>query len=144
MSENDPISLVHHRRVRLNDSLIFRSTLYEYMGKCPPEYSNQPYSGSKLYTVVPCMPRINCLPLSALRQLCEVTSDLSHVSKSRFKLKEDINGELYYLVNYDLVITIKSATIVFHLELDGVKYGTAKATYIHDFNAMKEPKADWD
>jgi hypothetical protein len=142
VSENAPISITYYRVVPLNASLIFHNSLYEYTGTSAPEYSNQPHNRSKLYLVVPFTHRSNCLPLSALRKLCKVTSDLSNVSKSCFELREDIYGDPYYVVTFNLVITIKSATIVFHLERDGVKYGTAKATYTHDFNAMKEPEAD--
>ncbi|KAH0612446.1 uncharacterized protein H6S33_010498 [Morchella sextelata] len=123
VSENAPISITYYREVPLNASLIFHDYLYEYTGTSAPEYSNQPHNRT-------------------LRKLCEVTSDLSNVSKSCFELRENIYGDPYYVVTFNLVITIKSATIVFHLERDGVKYGTAKATYIHDFNAMKEPEAD--
>ncbi|RPB17468.1 actin-like ATPase domain-containing protein [Morchella conica CCBAS932] len=118
VSENAPISITYYRNVGLSDSLIFYDDLYEYAGTSAPEYSNRPHNGT-------------------LRTLCKVTSDLSNVSKSRFRLSRGINGQPFYEVFFNLVITIKSAAIVFHLELDGVKYGTAKATYIHDFNAMR-------
>ncbi|KAI5837493.1 hypothetical protein DFP73DRAFT_568263 [Morchella snyderi] len=124
VSENDPISITYNRKLRPGDSLIFYSHLYEYIGTNAPEYSDQPHNGT-------------------LRQLCKITSDLSNVSKDCFTLSEDMYGMYYYKVDYDLVITIKSAAIDFHLELDGVKYGTAKATYIHDFNAMKNSEEDW-
>lgn len=42
------------------------------------------------------------------------------------------NGIPYYLIHHDLVMTLKSAMLVMHLEFEGKRYGTVEAKFLHD------------
>lgn len=69
--------------------------------------------------------------------LCSVVSDLSDVPKVFFtrKISPDLTT-VYYEVHYQLVMTIESATLTFHVEFNGQEYGSAEVKYLHDFNVM--------
>jgi len=60
---------------------------------------------------------------------CSMKSDLRNVPKSHFKEKAGINGETYYDINYNLVITTKTALMKFSLEIGGQEMGSVEAKY---------------
>lgn len=58
-----------------------------------------------------------------------MVTDLSKVPKSEFKLRTGKNGREYYRIDYDLVITLKTAVMKFTSEIDGEEMGSIEAKY---------------
>jgi molecular chaperone DnaK (HSP70) len=88
--------------------LIFKDTLFECADSHAPTHFSK---GDKISS--------NCL----------LTADLRSVPSSEFVRKVDKNGNPYYNVNYDLVITLESALMKFSLEMDGVSMGSVEAKF---------------
>lgn len=63
--------------------------------------------------------------------LCTFTSDLSSVPRSLFTKKEGV-GSSYYEISYNLVMTLQSALLVWHIEFQGKKYGSVTAKYTYE------------
>ncbi|KAH7157318.1 hypothetical protein B0J13DRAFT_592817 [Dactylonectria estremocensis] len=60
---------------------------------------------------------------------CCVISDLSKIPKSKFKTRIDSEGLPYWVVKFDLVITLESAVMKFSLEINGESLGSVNAKY---------------
>ncbi|KAK7985771.1 hypothetical protein PG988_003393 [Apiospora saccharicola] len=60
---------------------------------------------------------------------CRLTSDLTSIDKSRFGTVADPQGNKYYHVNFDLVISTQDANMTFSLEVDGERCGGVTAEY---------------
>jgi len=60
---------------------------------------------------------------------CSMKSDMRNIPKSHFKEKTGINGETYYDIKYNLVITMKTAEMKFSLEIGGQELGSVQAKY---------------
>ncbi|KAJ5261133.1 Heat shock protein 70 family [Penicillium angulare] len=62
-------------------------------------------------------------------KLCEVVADLSKVPEGLLEKKKNSSGQEYYIINYKLVLTPLSASLLFDLEFNGMSYGTVRANY---------------
>ncbi|ROV88754.1 hypothetical protein VMCG_10060 [Cytospora schulzeri] len=60
---------------------------------------------------------------------CELRSDLSGVNKDLFEKRTGLDGKVYYLVHYQLVLSTDAANMRFSLEIDGTKMGSVEAKY---------------
>ncbi|KAK4182907.1 hypothetical protein QBC35DRAFT_419950 [Podospora australis] len=104
------IKFPFYRSIDVNhhpDDLIFQSILYECVEKHAPLHEfGQP-----------------------VHQNCTLVSDLRNIPRNLFNMKRGVDGELYYDVNFDLVITLKSALMEFSLEFDGKPFGTVSPKF---------------
>ncbi|KAJ5726922.1 hypothetical protein N7493_005949 [Penicillium malachiteum] len=107
ISENTPIKFPFYRTVDLNSKLCFRDYLYICFEEAAPDALNESVSA-----------------------VCELQADLSQIPKSLFTLHQNSQGCKYYKVNYDLVVTPCSASILFELQFNGISYGTVRASYL--------------
>jgi hypothetical protein len=64
-----------------------------------------------------------------VKLICTLTSDLSGVGKARFSKQTGIDGNTYYKVSYELVISTEAANMKFSLEMDGEELGSVSASY---------------
>ena len=60
---------------------------------------------------------------------CVLTSDLTGVDRSNFKSKIGLDGEPYFEVHYNLVVSMQTAMMKFSLEIDGEEMGSVQAKY---------------
>ena len=60
---------------------------------------------------------------------CKLTADLSAVNRNHFHSKVAIDGTPYVDVDYDLVVSTKTAMMKFSLEVDGEEMGSVEANY---------------
>ncbi|KAK2691598.1 hypothetical protein QWA68_007810 [Fusarium oxysporum] len=60
---------------------------------------------------------------------CILKSDMSTVPKSKFEKKIDQKGLPYWQLDYDLVVSLKSAVMKFSIEIDGESFGSVNAKY---------------
>jgi hypothetical protein len=60
---------------------------------------------------------------------CSVKADLRNVPKSHFKEKTAIDGQTYYEITFNVVITMKTAVMKFSLEIGGQELGSVQAKY---------------
>ncbi|KAK8008221.1 hypothetical protein PG991_010772 [Apiospora marii] len=60
---------------------------------------------------------------------CRLKSYLMGIDKSRFETVADPQGNKYYHINYDLVISTQDANMTFSLEVNGEKCGGVTAEY---------------
>ncbi|KAL8887793.1 MAG: hypothetical protein Q9215_004678 [Flavoplaca cf. flavocitrina] len=60
---------------------------------------------------------------------CKLTADLSAVNRNHFHSKVAIDGTPYVDVDYDLVVSTKTAMMKFSLEVDGEEMGSIEANY---------------
>jgi hypothetical protein len=60
---------------------------------------------------------------------CSMKADLRHIPKSHFKEKTAVDGQIYYDISYNLVITTKTAIMKFSLEIGGQEMGSVEAKY---------------
>ena len=65
----------------------------------------------------------------AMSKLCELEADLSRIPKELFEKCRNSKGKEYYKINYQLVLTPKSASLLFDLEFNGMSYGTVRSRY---------------
>ncbi|KAJ5548339.1 hypothetical protein N7513_005573 [Penicillium frequentans] len=107
MSEDSPISFTFYECVMKGDSLVFTIRLRSCLKEAAPEE----YS-------------------SDTPTLCELTADLSQVPRALFRSYVNSKGVRYYKVNFNLVLTPKSASLLFELRFNGMNYGTVQARYI--------------
>ncbi|RPA90381.1 actin-like ATPase domain-containing protein [Choiromyces venosus 120613-1] len=61
--------------------------------------------------------------------VCDLKVDLSKIPKDKFKKKIATNGQPFYRITFDLLMSIQSATIVFECDIDGKVYDYVKACY---------------
>lgn len=74
--------------------------------------------------------RFNYIPIEHTPTLCELTADLSQIPKQLFRSHVNSKGVQYYKVDYNLVLTPRSASLLFELQFNGMNYGTVQARYI--------------
>lgn len=67
--------------------------------------------------------------IPAVSKLCELEADLSRIPKELFEKRRNSKGKEYYKINYQLVLTPKSASLLFDLEFNGMPYGTVRSRY---------------
>ncbi|CAG7943854.1 unnamed protein product [Penicillium salamii] len=61
--------------------------------------------------------------------LCEVEADLSKIPVALFDKKQNSKGEVYFRIDFDLVLLPASASLIFELHFNGVSYGTVRSRY---------------
>jgi hypothetical protein len=60
---------------------------------------------------------------------CTLSADLRTIDKSLLKKTTGGDGKTYVDVNYDLVVSLKSALMKFSLEIKGKEFGSIAAKY---------------
>lgn len=60
---------------------------------------------------------------------CVLSADLKQIDRSHLKQKTGANGKSYVDVNYDLVISLKSALMRFSLEIKGKEFGSVAVNW---------------
>jgi hypothetical protein len=60
---------------------------------------------------------------------CTLSADLRTIDKSLLQPKTGADGKAYVDVNYDLVVSLKSALMKFSLEIKGKEFGSVNAKY---------------
>ncbi|KAK5223509.1 hypothetical protein LTR72_004895 [Exophiala xenobiotica] len=65
----------------------------------------------------------------AVKKNCTLTADLRSINRSLLQNKVGADGKSYVDVNYDLVVTLKSAQMRFSLEVKGKEFGSVNAKY---------------
>lgn len=60
---------------------------------------------------------------------CTLSADLRTIDRSLLKRKVCADGNTYVDVNYDLVVSLKSALMKFSLEIKGKEFGSVAAKY---------------
>lgn len=61
--------------------------------------------------------------------LCNLEADLSRIPKELFTKKKNSKGKQFYHIEYDLVLTPTSASLLFDLQFNGVSYGSVRSRY---------------
>ncbi|KAJ6115348.1 hypothetical protein N7486_001126 [Penicillium sp. IBT 16267x] len=107
VSEDSPISFPWYRSVPDNRPFVFTDHLWFSLEKDAPKDSH-----------------------SGVSKLCELTSDLSEIPKELFTGHVNSEGLKYYRVNFSLVLTPTSASLLFDLQFNGMSYGTVRARYV--------------
>lgn len=69
-------------------------------------------------------------PGNSVKTLCKFRCDLRHVNKSTFKQGRGVDGNMYFKVEYFLVVCTTAANLKFSLEIDGKEMGGVEATYV--------------
>lgn len=64
-----------------------------------------------------------------VKKNCTLTSDMSGIDKSRFKIETGKDGKNYYRVYYDLVMWTTAANLKFSLEFEGEEMGSVVVSY---------------
>ncbi|KAE8151683.1 actin-like ATPase domain-containing protein [Aspergillus avenaceus] len=108
ISENEPIKTPFIRTIRTIrvDHILFEDNLLFCNNDSPPDKKNK-----------------DCM------RLCTLETDLSTVPRQLFHRKRTSKGVEYWEVQYELVITPTSATLLFELKFNGVAYGCVRAKY---------------
>ncbi|KAH8657095.1 hypothetical protein BGZ60DRAFT_507739 [Tricladium varicosporioides] len=89
------------------NDLIFDDALIESSEDRAPEYPSTPLT------------KVNC----------RLVTDLRDVDQSTFKARKGVDGKDYVDIEYDLIVTIKPAQMVFSLEIKGKMMGGVSAKY---------------
>ncbi|OJK00196.1 hypothetical protein ASPACDRAFT_51993 [Aspergillus aculeatus ATCC 16872] len=73
----------------------------------------------------------NCMNwyIKKTMRLCTVEADLSRIPRELFVKKCNSKGVEYYEVHYDLVMIPTSASLLFELEFNRVRYGSVRSKY---------------
>ena len=90
-----------------NSQLIFREELIQSEVETPPVHPSTSTT------------KVNCV----------LTADLSSVDRKHLQRVTGQDGNVYYEVHFDLLITIKPAMMKFSLEFKGKEMGTVNAKY---------------
>lgn len=69
------------------------------------------------------------ISIPAVSKLCELEADLSRIPRELFEKCRNSKGKEYYKINYQLLLTPKSASLLFDLEFNGMSYGTVRSRY---------------
>ncbi|KAK4861131.1 hypothetical protein LT330_004047 [Penicillium expansum] len=106
VAENEPIMMTFYRTVGVGDSLVFNNPLRFCQENTAPEVMD------------PSVP-----------MLCDLEADLSRIPKELFTKKKNSKGKQFYHIEYDLVLTPTSASLLFDLQFNGVSYGSVRSRY---------------
>src|SRR5580693_1297022 len=75
-------------------------------------------------------PRASRYPKEGItKNNCVLTSDLRNLDRNLIQKVDGIDGQRYWDVNFDLVVTMSSAVMKFSLEIKGKEMGTVTAKY---------------
>lgn len=66
---------------------------------------------------------------TATKTNCILTADLRNVDKTQLRKRLGLDGQSYWDVYYDLVVTIQPAIMKFSLEIKGKEMGSVEANY---------------
>ncbi|KAJ5964982.1 uncharacterized protein N7479_004858 [Penicillium vulpinum] len=106
IAESEPIRMSFYRVVGVGNSLVFQDSLMFCQSTTAPAEEN-----------------------SRVMELCEMEADLSRIPKELFTKKTNSKGQQFYLIDFDLVITPTSASLLFDLQFNGVSYGSVRSRY---------------
>ncbi|CAG8063897.1 unnamed protein product [Penicillium nalgiovense] len=106
VAESEPIRMGFYRVIGVGRSLVFHDKLLFSQANTAPGVTD-----------------------SSVTKLCELEADLSRIPKELFTKKTNSRGNQFYHVNYDLVLTPTSASLLFDLQFNGVSYGSVRSRY---------------
>ncbi|CAG7936151.1 unnamed protein product [Penicillium nalgiovense] len=106
VAESEPIRMGFYRVIGVGRSLVFHDKLLFSQANTAPGVTD-----------------------SSITKLCELEADLSRIPKELFTKKINSRGNQFYHVNYDLVLTPTSASLLFDLQFNGVSYGSVRSRY---------------
>ncbi|KAJ5949847.1 hypothetical protein N7454_001431 [Penicillium verhagenii] len=106
-SENDPIAFKFYRVFPINDSLEFYDKIQFSLVRDAPSCCN-----------------------SDVSILCTLKSDLSNIPKQLFKKLCNSKLKEFYKIEFEIVLTPFSASMLFELQVNGVGYGSVQAEYV--------------
>jgi hypothetical protein len=72
---------------------------------------------------------------------CTLVADFRHVPDAEFRSHIGVDGSLYYMISYHLVITLNTASMKFSAEINGKRLGTIEAMYEADDAERLSPAA---
>lgn len=105
--------------------LIFVDELLECAQIDAPKY---PITG-KLFTPLPLSYELALSSIGVTKANVKLTADLRKVPKDAFEHKVASNGTPYVVIWYKLVISTKTASMVFSMEVKGKEYSSVEAKY---------------
>ncbi|KAJ5977810.1 hypothetical protein N7501_001152 [Penicillium viridicatum] len=106
VAESEPIRMDFYRVIGVGESFVFQSKL-RFCQKATPPAEND----------------------SSVAKLCVLETDLGRIPKELFEKKRNSKGKQFYQVNYQLVLTPTSASLLFDLQFNGVSYGSVRSRY---------------
>ncbi|KZN90257.1 Heat shock 70 kDa protein [Penicillium chrysogenum] len=106
VSESEPIRMSFYRVIGVGGSFVFQDSLLFCQANIAPEKVD-----------------------SNVAVLCEMEADLSRIPKELFIKKTNSRGKQFYHVDYDLVLTPTSASLLLDLQFNGVSYGSVRSRY---------------
>jgi len=69
-------------------------------------------------------------PGPEVKSCCTIQADLKALTRKDMRKFRGVDGNIYYRVNYNLVLCTAAANLKFSLEFDGMEMGSAEATYV--------------
>ncbi|KAJ5988528.1 hypothetical protein N7481_003738 [Penicillium waksmanii] len=111
-SEGKPVSFPFYRTVPLDGSFVF----HDYLHVCVMEKAPALFGNGEFFQ-------------KSVAQHCRLESDLSKIPKKLFKIHTNSRGIQYYRVNYNMVLTPQSITLLFEVQMNSMSYGTVRAQY---------------
>ncbi|KAG6116280.1 hypothetical protein E4U14_000333 [Claviceps sp. LM454 group G7] len=111
---------------------ILRDQRFEIVIKFDFDDINGSSALTRTYSLWQCEDRIAPPHPSKAKKLdrnCTVTADLTGVPKHNFHPERDTEGKLYYTLDINLVVALKSAVMTFSMEVDGEEMGSAEVDY---------------
>ncbi|PWW76338.1 actin-like ATPase domain-containing protein [Tuber magnatum] len=110
VQENDPVRYTFFvNRGSLDDSDLIKVPLLASDSPDPPDSSSSGW----------------------VSQVCVLEVNPKVIPKEKFTKKIGPDGQPYFRIKFDLLMSIQSATLVFQFDIDGTKYQDVKANYYH-------------
>jgi len=69
--------------------------------------------------------------LTDIYLVCTLKVDRSVIPKERYECQIGINGQPYFRLDFNLLMSIDSASLVFQFEIDGTVYQDVRASYYY-------------
>ncbi|PYI16694.1 hypothetical protein BO99DRAFT_465129 [Aspergillus violaceofuscus CBS 115571] len=108
ISENSPIRMPFYNSRNIGDGLCFEVKLLFCNDDTAPDFKNNH---------------------TDTMRLCTLKADLSTIPRELFTQKCNSKGVKYYHIDYKLVMIPTSASLLFELEFNGVRYGSVRSKY---------------
>jgi len=121
VTEDVAIIFEFNRVFREGSSYVVTDTLLSCPIEAPPPYITNGISQSSPFPSSDGILQLT-YPTDVTR-VCKLRSDLSTVPRSLFTKKINNNGEDYFRLDFTLEMTIESASLLFELKVNGIKYG---------------------
>ncbi|KAJ5542738.1 hypothetical protein N7461_008741 [Penicillium sp. DV-2018c] len=124
IAETKPIKMNFFYELDISHSLVILNDLYFCLQPTAPEWKDHStYPMASTFAARP------SLTSEGVTKLCRVEADLSRIPKELFEKRTNSKGQHYYHIDYELVLTPASASLLFELHFNGVSYGSVKSRY---------------